>query len=469
MKKIFLILLICITILTGCKDTKENSMQVVEDNGMLSYTINGEKTDSKPTKEEGYIVNKIICDNGTDMMWDNDNWEVELTKVESNDRCMVDFTKDVNTSGYRVTVTSNSTSSLDSLSKATTENGTIKIYSNSKIENVTGCNGIIDGNKVIISNVNSYQTCNIIIEDKTLATVIKKAYPPQSGRTNFNEIDNGEPSLYIDRDDHGNTYYFSGDGTNMNNWVKFDDKMWRIIRINGNGSIRLLYAGDGMNSNDFGNSFSGSSYNNLKNHPAYVGWKYTVGGSLTADRGNSTKSNAYVVVENWYNSISIDDKQFIDTNAIYCNDRNLGSKYSYNDILFEYVAYDRFFHSTNIKPKFTCDVINDRFYVFGLITADEVVYAGGAVRKTNKKAYYYLAKDGVNNITKGYGFWTMTPGDFRNSSATVFYVDRGGLDQNNLGVSASYLFVRPVISLKSNVVVTGGDGSGDNPYEVSLP
>jgi len=108
------------------------------------------------------------------------------------------------------------------------------------------------------------------------------------------------------------------------------------------------------------------------------------------------------------------------------------------------------------------------------------VYASGAIRKTNKKAYYYLVKDGVSNITKGYGFWTMTPGDFRNSSASVFYVDGigkggslvaypGGLDQNNFGVSSAYLFVRPVISLKKEVLVNSGDGSGNNPYEVALP
>jgi len=54
---------------------------------------------------------------------------------------MVDFTKDINTSGYRVMVTSNDTSSLDSLSKATTENGTVIIYSTSKLKSVSGCNG----------------------------------------------------------------------------------------------------------------------------------------------------------------------------------------------------------------------------------------------------------------------------------------------------------------------------------------
>ena len=45
----------------------------------------------------------------------------------------------------------------------------------------------------------------------------------------------------------------------------------------------------------------------------------------------------------------------------------------------------------------------------------------------------------------------------------------GGLDQNNFRVSSAYLFVRPVISLKKEVLVNSGDGSGNNPYEVALP
>ena len=92
-KKILLITLIGLLILTGCEsEKKEESKQVVETNRMLSYTIDGEVAKEKPTKEDGYIVNKIVCDNGTDMMWDNDNWEVELTEIKSKDRCIVDFT-----------------------------------------------------------------------------------------------------------------------------------------------------------------------------------------------------------------------------------------------------------------------------------------------------------------------------------------------------------------------------------------
>ncbi|MCI8330728.1 MAG: hypothetical protein HFE04_01355 [Bacilli bacterium] len=462
-----ILLLICTTILTGCEDTKEDGMQVVENNGMLSYTIDGEKTDIKPSKEDGYIVNKIICDNGTDMMWDNDNWEVELTKVNSNDRCMIDFTKDVNAPGYRVTVTSNSPSSLDSLSKATTANGTIKIYSTSKIANVTGCNGVIDGHKVIINNVKSNQTCNIEIEDKTLAGIIKSAYPPKPGRTDFANIDNNIPGLYTGIDDQGTTYYFSGDGASMNNWVSFAGKKWRIIRINGNGSVRLLYAGDGTSASDMKSTYSINS--STYNHPAYVGWKYTVGGSLAADRGNGTKSGAYTKVETWYNGLSSTDKNYIDTGAIYCNDRNIGNEYSYDtNVEFNYATYDRL--TANKTPSFNCSNSSDRFYNFGLMTADEIVYAGGKFATNSPKAYYYLAQDGTSSITGTSWWWTMSPFGLLNDDYAYVY----GVDGSNKpgfysghGVHREGI-IRPVISLKSNVLVTEGDGSGASPYEVSL-
>ena len=68
----------------------------------------------------------------------------------------------------------------------------------------------------------------------------------------------------------------------MNNWVRFAGKLWRIIRINGNGSVRLLYAGYGGEDGYIG---SVQAYN-TGGHPAYVGWKYTTGETLEASRGN---------------------------------------------------------------------------------------------------------------------------------------------------------------------------------------
>ena len=58
-KKILLITLIGLLILTGCEsEKKEEIKQVVETNGMLSHTIDGAVAKEKTTKEDGY---KTLC------------------------------------------------------------------------------------------------------------------------------------------------------------------------------------------------------------------------------------------------------------------------------------------------------------------------------------------------------------------------------------------------------------------------
>ncbi|MCI8330597.1 MAG: hypothetical protein HFE04_00680 [Bacilli bacterium] len=466
--KVIVILVVNLLILTGCQ-TKEKNNSIIEKNEMLSYTIDGKKTDKKITKEDGYIVNKIICNNGTDLMWDNDNWEVEFTTIKSNDSCVVDYTEDTNRQGYRVTITSNMPESLDSLSKATTENGTVKIYSKSKIESVTECNGIIEDNKLIISNVSSNQTCNIIVELKTLADTIKLKYQPQPGRTDFSNIDNGTPRLYTDMDDQGTTYYFSGNGTNMNNWVFFVGKMWRIIRINGNGSIRLLYSGDGIDASDLGSS----AFNKTYNDPIYVGWKYGATGSLSNNRTNENLSTIYSKVEMWYNSLNSENKKYIDNNAIYCNDRELASGNLYSTIsTFYYEASNRLSPYSSDTPTFKCKNENDRFNIFGLMTADEIVYAGGKHGTSSYYAYYYLNKN-KGSITGSNAWWTMSPNIWvgENTQQVTSFAVRGSDYPGALFAETVHAnrVIRPVISLKSEVQVTGGDGSGSNPYTVLMP
>ncbi|MCI8330550.1 MAG: hypothetical protein HFE04_00440 [Bacilli bacterium] len=466
-KKILIISIITMVALSSLlfikkedKETPRKREISIDTKELISYTIDGAPTTKRPNKEDGYIANKIECENDSDIMWDNDNWEVEITDSKKLDRCVVDFPKEESTLGYRVTITTNNIASLDSLSKATTNGGTVVIYSLETIKNVSGCNGTIEGDTLIISNVTNNVTCNITLELKTLANKIKIEYPPLLESPELN--DGGIPSLYAGTDNQGTTYYFSGNGASMKNWVSFAGKKWIIIRINGNGSVRLLYAGDGNDATDIGTS----PFNNSHDHPAYVGWKYTVGGSLEADRGNTTKSDAYTKVEAWYNSLSTNDKNYIDTKAIYCNDRNIASGFSYSTTAtFYYTAHEKTYPDK--KLTFNCSNTNDKFYNFGLMTADEVEFAIAAYGTSEKKSYYYLAQDGTSSITGSSYWWTMSPYLYRgNGNAFVSLVREGSLtyEWNSHGDHV----IRPVISLKSNVVVKNGDGSGTSPYEISL-
>ena len=93
-------------------------------------------------------------------------------------------------------------------------------------------------------------------------------------------------------------------------------------------------------------------------------------------------------------------------------------------------------------------------YPIGLISADEVAYAGG-VYNTNNTSYYLYT-----NST----YWTMSPCFYPN--AAVFFVTSDGYLNSLWTVDFTY-GVRPVINLKANVIIQSGDGSSSNPYVIN--
>ena len=112
---------------------------------MLSYTIDGNSTSSMPTKGSGYKVKSITCKSGSILTWDNDNWLLEVEKLESEDLCNIDFT--TGTGSYTVTVVPSIAGSLDSTSKTTTENGTVTFYTKLVIDSVSGCTNELSDEK----------------------------------------------------------------------------------------------------------------------------------------------------------------------------------------------------------------------------------------------------------------------------------------------------------------------------------
>ncbi|MCI8330539.1 MAG: hypothetical protein HFE04_00385, partial [Bacilli bacterium] len=441
---------------------------------MASATLNGSTFPNKPegyfpTEEDPYIVSDVTCTNGTEGHWDEEKKTIILTTPNLPTTCTVDFTE-----GYTVTMIGEGATINAPTSKAVGRKGetsfTYTLKENYTLDgNTLSCNKgaipVLENNTIKITGIKESQTCTLTLKSTpTLANAIKDAYPPQSGRTDFSVIDNGTPGLYTGTDDQGTTYYFSGDGSSMNNWVSFAGKKWRIIRINGNGSVRLLYAGTGGTDGYIG---SEQAYNSTSNHPAYVGWKYKLGGSLEADRENANKSTIYSSIETWYNGLSSTDKNYIDSNAIYCNDRSIAIGSYSTSSTFYYAPYTRL--SDNKTPTFNCSSTSDRFTTFGLMTADEVAYAGGVWGVASQKAYYYLAQDGTSSITGANWWWTLSSSHFYNDNATMFAV-RGSSLPGYLCYTNANLnhVVRPVVSLKSCVTVTSGDGSATNPYQLSI-
>ena len=383
----------------------------------------------------------------------------------------------------RVSATTNDTSmaTVNAPSSVIIDSGsshtfTFTVKDGYEYESVSGCNGTYDTNtnQLTVSNVTSSTTCLVNFKAQNpLYAQILEDNPNVETRSDFSTIftesNNGNTIYKASGQDGLDTYYFAGAVTN--NYVYFANKYWRIVRINEDNSVRLIYAG--TSATDTAAFISTSqAYNSNWDNSAYVGYMYTTSGQ----HGTGTNSQIKTTIDNWYSSNLNSYSGYISKTAIYCNDRTVGSgSWSATGNDFYYAAYTRL--NTNKTPTFTCSNANDRFtaststgngkltYPIGMITADEISYAGGLYGTNNSN--YYIAQ----NASSGASYWwTMSPHEWFYGFAFVFFVG-GSSDTGFLlnDVVNNAYGVRPVISLKSCVLASGGSGTASDPYTVELP
>lgn len=305
------------------------------------------------------------------------------------------------------------------------------------------------------------EACNTILANKTLAI-----------RTDFNttlRTDTTGTIYYVDTS-KGRTYYFAGNPTD--NWVKWAGFYWRIIRINEDGTIRMIYQGTAANTTGEGTETQTSTFNSSRDNNMYVGYIYTSG----QVHGLTTDSLIKDTLDTWYQNNLQSYADDLDGNAGFCGDREPStSSGSSNDLggtgttTTYYGAYIRLI--TNKAPTFECENESDLYTTrgssqgngeldnpIGLITADEVAYAGGVHRLNNSSYYLYTHS----------AYWTMSPSYFGSSEAFVFCVDSfGWLNYSRTYYTYSVHGVRPVINLSADVTISSGDGTMNNPYVVN--
>ena len=302
------------------------------------------------------------------------------------------------------------------------------------------CNGI--SCESILANINTIKTRNdfsIALTDATSGVIYKSLDSTQY-------------------DDYGATYYFAGAPTD--NWVKFGGYYWRIIRINGDGTIRMIYNGPTTDQTGETTQIGESAFASaLANDNMYVGFQYTNG----EVHGRGANSAVKEALDNWYSSNLSGYTSYIATGegATFCNDRqpstndsSLNNTGGTGKTLTYYAPHLRLDVYKN--PIFNCVDINDRIDTpIGLITVDEMAYAGGVNQINNLNYYLY------NNKT----YWSMSPCIFDiYGYALVFHMAlRGAID-------APYAHgangVRPVINLRKDIQFTGL-GTALDPYVVT--
>ena len=253
-----------------------------------------------------------------------------------------------------------------------------------------------------------------------------------------------EAGLYKTVDDLGESYYYRGNVTN--NYVQFGayaanstvngttftettPMYWRIVRVNGDGTIRLVYDGTAKVENGVEHTvvFDYSSYNSEYNDPKYVGYTYDNGDGTQVD------SSAKTVLDTWYNTHLKTSYGGYIADGIFCNDREVTSIVYTDSIgapmlpenaeyMNEYYApYTRLIQ--NKKPKLTCTRTEDKYttrtdlgnglliHPVGLLTADEMFFAGSRANESgNKRSYLDLEQP----------YLTLSPAFFAGGYSTSF-------------------------------------------------
>ena len=317
-----------------------------------------------------------------------------------------------------------------------------------------------EDNRLYLNNLTSNGTsCYLYFDIKpTAANTILANSTVHEGTPDFSQVATTDEGVWTAEDDLGTSYYFRG--AVENNYLKFAGYWWRIVRINGDGSMRIIYDGttahvNGESSTD--RQIETSVYNGSREYSYYVGYTYEENLQRPSSQDGGTASTIKGILDNWYTS-NIASQEGLNDKAVstpgFCNDRNTrsGDSWIASGTTFHYAAYERLY--TNKTPTLECSNTNDIYTTkVGLITADEVSMAGGVGETANQSYYLYT----------GQNYWTMSPYSYFSGIAYVFTVWSGG-DLGSYGVH-SPIGVRPVINLSADVTLTGS-GTMDDPYVV---
>ncbi len=299
-----------------------------------------------------------------------------------------------------------------------------------------------------------------IIEDSP----IKGQVSDDTMFASISPADGSQDGLWLENRDgktlnNSGTYFFRG-GV-QNNYVRFGGFYWRIIRINENGSVKMIYAGDTAGSEEGYTQYS--FFSNAANISPRAGYVFI----NNEQRGHANSNTIKLAIEEWYeDNLLAEYDSFICPDTFFYTERAVceGDEWSKSGASFDYL----FRHNASAStPSFISVSTSDELsktngrlaYPVGLITGDEVIYAGGQNSVNNER--YYLRE---NSPTKGW--WTMTPGSWSENETLVSVVmvdDEGSIQYSTVAYGRG---VRPVISLKPTLLWSSGDGTVNNPYQV---
>ena len=135
---------------------------------------------------------------------------------------------------------------------------------------------------------NTLSDCMLVMNNHETTTVVAKTNIKAKGTPNFAKIapnDTEMDGLYMAEDDEGESYYYRG--AVKNNYVSFAGFIWRIIRRNGDGSVRMIYSGKSTTDTGEAVTIGKSQFNSKYWDPTYVGYKYNEDFELHENNGTT--------------------------------------------------------------------------------------------------------------------------------------------------------------------------------------
>ncbi|MFI3261061.1 MAG: hypothetical protein R3Y13_05060 [bacterium] len=350
-----------------------------------------------------------------------------------------------------------------------------------------------DGEEIDLTDPDALYT-NILLnsnESGTPYSTVSEAITAIEAKAtpDFNYNATTDEGVFAYEDAYGTSYYYRGAVTD--NWVEFAGAYWRIVRIDGEGNTKLIYSGTDAPADDSavmtgaGTQIGTSSFQDatltltdtalLYQSVEGAGYVYT-DGEL---HGTTTDSLAKETLDQWYTDNLVSYDAMLATTE-YCIDRNsytvAGDSGSYtwtpNDTAvttdIQYFGASQRVNwakegslDDTITPSLKCTTSSDKLNLkIGLITLDEASLAGGsygngngAVLATNTDFYLYT------NQT----YWTLSPYSFPSNVAVGFVSSSGYLRDDYVNYDYG---LRPTITLNSTAQITGGTGTGTDPYVI---
>lgn len=239
--------------------------------------------------------------------------------------------------------------------------------------------------------------------------------------TSLNYEEHSESGLFKKAEQQGDIYFYRGDV--QNNYFTFANHLWRIVKINEDGTVKLVL-------NDTTKSMI-EMYESEENFNGFF------------------DSKVYASLEEWYKTNLMELDEYV-ASTKYCFDNGVLKEDESN---FTYLASVRLF--TDYLPTNVCNGTSLTSKI-ALLTADDLMLAG-ATAKENKE--YYLYDEALQS-----GWWTMTPTK-KEKNHTYFITTNkdGSLEKETAGNLK--LFLKPVITLNRKVKVVG-EGTKENPYTI---